>query len=202
MCGITAGEAIDHEEMLMPHSSRIIFWQRLDMPGSEYCTLVASEAGWLFDSTVLLLLDTTPIHVRYYITCDGALQTRAVDITCAAPTGDRTLRLTADADQRWWADGSERVDLRGCVDVDLTITPATNTLPIRRLGLGIGAEAEIAAAWINFPDLTITRSKQRYTRLGPERYRYESGTYRTEIDVDDFGLVTHYPDGWQRAALR
>ena len=186
----------------MPHTSRIIFWQRLDLPGSEYCTLTESAAGLLFDSTVLLVLENTPIHVRYRITGDAAWRTRAVDITCTDPAGERTLRLTVDDAQGWSIDGGERPDLRGCVDVDLIVTPATNTLPIRRLGLTVGAEAKIAAAWVNFPDLTITRSEQHYTRLAAQRYRYESGTYRTEIDVDDFGLVTHYPDGWERIAPR
>jgi hypothetical protein len=46
--------------------------------------------------------------------------------------------------------------------------------------------------------MTITRAMQRYTRVGATRYRYESGTYRTEIDVDDSGFVTHYPEGWER----
>jgi uncharacterized protein len=186
----------------MPSSYRIMFWQRLDAPGSEYCTLDTSATGWLFDSTVLLALNDTPMHMRYHIACDDTWQTRAVEISSRDGTEDRTLRLTVDAEQRWWIDSSERADLRGCVDVDLTVTPATNTLPIRRLSLSIGAEAEIAAAWLNFPDLTITRSVQHYTRLTAQRYRYESGTYRTEIDVDDFGLVTHYPDGWERVILR
>jgi hypothetical protein len=188
--------------MPMPPSHRTIFWQRLDLPGSEYCTLAESATGWLFDSTVLLVLDGTPIHVRYRIACDARWQTRAVDITGVDPTGNRTLHMAVDAEQRWWIDDGERADLRGCTDVDLIVTPATNTLPIRRLGLAIGADAEIAAAWVNVPDLTITRSVQRYTHLATGRYRYESGTYRTEIAVDDFGLVTHYPDGWERVELR
>ncbi len=181
---------------------RTIFWQRLDLPGSECCTLTQDGAGWRFESTVLLAREDGPLRVHYRIACNAAWQTRAVEVACTDGVTERAVRIAVTEEQRWWIDGAERADLRGCTDVDIVVTPATNTLPIRRLELPIGADAEIAAAWINVPDLTITRSAQHYTRLATQRYRYESATYRTEIDVDDFGLVTHYPDGWERVALR
>src|SRR5712664_99467 len=39
-------------------------------------------------------------------------------------------------------------------DIDLAVTPATNTLPIRRLNLEVGQSQEVTAAWLKFPDLT------------------------------------------------
>jgi uncharacterized protein len=42
---------------------------------------------------------------------------------------------------------------------------------------------------------------QRYTRIGKDTYRYESNTgFSAEITVDDHGLVTSYPGGWERIA--
>ncbi len=91
--------------------------------------------------------------------------------------------------------------MRGCLDVDLSVTPATNTLPIRRLALAEGAAAAVTAAWVRFPALTVEPLPQRYTRLGGGRYRYESDTgFVTEIESDDLGLVTRYGGGWERAA--
>jgi hypothetical protein len=185
----------------MPRTQRTIFWQRLDLPGSEYCTLMESDSGWQFDGTVLLAAEEATQMVRYRIICDSAWQTRAAEIEHHTDCGDQSLRIAVDAEQRWWVDGDERGDLRGCLDIDLGVTPATNTLPIRRLWLPIGGSAEIAAAWVRFPALTITRALQRYTRIAVQRYRYESGDYAAEIDVDDFGIVTHYPEGWDRAML-
>lgn len=95
-------------------------------------------------------------------------------------------------------DKHERPDLAGCIDIDLSITPATNTLPIRRLGLAVGASAEVTAAWVRFPALIVAPLRQRYTRLAPDRYRYESleSGFTTELTVDDQGLIAHYPGGW------
>ena len=79
------------------------------------------------------------------------------------------------------------------------MTPATNTLPIRRLNLQIGSSESVIAAWIKFPDLTVEPVSQRYTRLSKNTYRYESNTgFSAEIVVDDLGLVTTYPNGWER----
>jgi hypothetical protein len=88
-----------------------------------------------------------------------------------------------------------------CSIPTLTITPFTNTLPIRRLRLKPGESAEIAAAFIEFPQLTVVKSPQRYTCLEEDRrYRYESlaSGFTREIEVDGQGLVVTYPDFWQR----
>ena len=45
--------------------------------------------------------------------------------------------------------------MRGCPDVDLAVTPATSTLPVRRLDLGIGNREAVTAAWIKFPGLEL-----------------------------------------------
>jgi hypothetical protein len=40
---------------------------------------------------------------------------------------------------------------------------------------------------------------QTYTRLAPNRYRYQSATgFAAELDVDDLGLVIRYGDLWER----
>jgi uncharacterized protein len=81
------------------------------------------------------------------------------------------------------------------------VTPATNTLPIRRLDLDIGKSESVTAAWIKFPDFEIQPLPQRYARITKHVYRYESDTgFSAGIVVDDLGLVTTYPGGWERIA--
>jgi hypothetical protein len=80
------------------------------------------------------------------------------------------------------------------------VTALTNTLPIRRLRLAIGECAEITAAYIAFPELTVSPNPQRYTRLSSDRYRYESldTDFVREITVDEHGIVITYPDLFHR----
>jgi hypothetical protein len=101
-----------------------------------------------------------------------------------------------------WFDENNRSlpDLNGMFDVDLSITPLTNTLPIRRLRLAIGESADVETAYVLFPQLTISRDSQRYTRVASNQYRYESldRDFIRELTVDDNGLVITYPGLFQR----
>jgi uncharacterized protein len=110
-------------------------------------------------------------------------------------------RLNVERDGVWRSSGQDLPEVRGCLDVDLAVTPATNTVPIRRLHLEIGKSASVTATWIKFPEFEIQLLCQRYTRIAKNLYRHESETgFSAEIVVDDLGLVMAYPGGWERIA--
>ncbi len=90
----------------------------------------------------------------------------------------------------------------GLLDIDLSITPSTNTLPIRRLDLAVGGRKSVEALWIRFPDLQIDQLSQTYQRSGPGAYRYESngGAFAAELEVDSEGVVVTYGDLWERVS--
>lgn len=89
--------------------------------------------------------------------------------------------------------------IAGCTDIDLNFSPSTNLLPIRRLGLAIGEEKAIIAAWLRFPGFHIEPLQQSYRRLSQDSYRYQSGggRFETELKVNSHGFVTLYPALWQ-----
>lgn len=128
-------------------------------------------------------------------------QTRKVKIELSSGTEEQSLHLERDDDGRWWNGDSELTAFAGMNDIDLGITPSTNTLPIQRLGLKPGESASMTAVWIQFPSLTIAPLAQQYTRTGEYAYRYESndGAYQADLEVDEHGLVTRYADVWSRA---
>lgn len=171
---------------------RALHWLRLDTPGSEYFTLSEAPDGWMLSGTVVVTLDDVPVSVRYTVRCDPQWKTEDVDVVAESGGTLHRLRLGA-AGGRWRSnEGSVRA-VDGAVDVDLGVTPSTNTLPIRRLGLEIGEHADLVVAWVRFPDLSVLRSDQRYTRLAENTYRYESGSFTRDVEVDELGLVTSYP---------
>jgi hypothetical protein len=152
------------------------------------------------EGTVLLAHEEGPLRVEYEVECDASWETRAVRVAVATGGGDRELRLTVDGERRWRRDGEEIPALAGCADVDISVSPSTNTLPIRRLALPPGAGRDVTAAWVRLPALTVEPLAQRYTRLDARRWRYESGggSFTAELEVDDVGLVVRYPPGWER----
>lgn len=114
-------------------------------------------------------------------------------------SSERELRLTRDDSTGWVLDGDHQEQLDGCIDIDLRFTPATNTLPIRRLSPAVGETVEVRAAWVGFPDLRATPSVQSYERLSENTYRFRSGDFVADLVVDDAGLVLRYGDAFWTA---
>ena len=197
----------------MSATRRIVLWRELEDPGTHWCELAREKNTWRLTGLVLTVFDGAPARVRYGITVDAAWATRDVEVAIRSGTGaERRLHLTVDADQRWQVqrDPPQPVGTtpdapktwRGLFDIDLSLSPATNTLPLRRLAPAIGEAIAPTAVWVIFPELTIERLPQRYTRLDDRRYRYEShgGAFQANIEVDDLGLVVSYEGLWQRIA--
>ena len=181
---------------------RVVAWKNLLINGTDYCALWHTAEGWLLKGTVVgALKDQRPMLANYEIYCDDNWLTHRVQVERTIGKDAKTLSLSVETRGVWRRSGQELPELRGCPDVDLAITPATNTLPIRRLDFPNGKSESVITAWVKFPELTVEPLSQRYTRLAKNTYRYESDTgFSTEIGVDDLGLVTAYPGGWERIA--
>src|SRR5437867_11494398 len=177
---------------------RAVLWRRDEPTGTESFLLSSDEDGWHLEGIITAVLDRQPAHVRYRIVCDSAWRTLAAQVALDRAGVERELHMTVRVGGRWWVEGEEDARLRGCTDVDLEISPSTNTIPIRRLNLAVGQASAVTAAWVRFPALTVEPLTQRYTRTGANRYRYASRDFVTHIDVDDLGLVTKYEGGWSQ----
>jgi uncharacterized protein len=178
-----------------------VAWRRSDEAATdEHCTLTLRDGGLSLVGTVLGAQGGLPVRVEYRVLADGAGLTTAAHVRDLRGFEQRTIALERDPKGNWSVDGTVVKGLKGCTDVDLGCSPSTNTLPIRRLRLGIGASHKIQAAWVRFPDLTVVKAAQTYTRLDEFTYRYASGDFTAELTVDDDGLVAAYAE-WQRTGL-
>lgn len=179
-------------------TSRRVAWERTEaLPSDEHCTLSVRDGGLSLVGTVLGADAGVPIRIEYRVLADGTGLTSAVHVRAQRGFELRTVTLTRDARGRWTVDGRPAPRLRGCTDVDLGFSPATNTLPIRRLGLPVGASATVTAAYVRYPELTVEKAAQTYTRLDEFGYRYTSGSFEDELTVDADGLVIRYGP-WRR----
>ena len=180
-----------------------VLWARIGEPGQEVCT-IETEPGLVLAGTVVTALDGQPTSVAYVVATDPQSGvTRTVDVEMRWAGSVRTLSLRHGDEGHWWVNDRHDPTLDGLDDVDLGVTPATNTLPIRRLGLAVGDSGTITAAWVRFPQLTVTPLAQRYTRLAVDRYLYESlaSGYRAHLTVDAKGGVQSYEGAWRRVLL-
>lgn len=177
-------------------------WRRLDTPGLELATWRPRADGALLQGRVLVVESGSHLSVDYRIEVDARWVTRLVDVDVMADAHRAALRLEHDGDGGWQRDGRPDPALQGCLDVDLQVTPLTNALPVNRLRLDDdGAAADIRAAWVRFPGLSVDAAPQRYQHLAGTTYRYTSldSGFTAQVEMDEDGFPIIYEGLWQRA---
>jgi hypothetical protein len=176
---------------------RALIWQRLDTVGVEYAELEWDPVR--IQGEVVLVEDGTPFAVSYRVECDGAGLTTRAQVQVKRSGARTELTLTRGTGGDWTANGRSLPDLHGIADVDLSVTPSTNTPPIRRLGLGVGQAAEVTAAWVRLPSLDVAPLRQIYRRLDASVYEYEVPAlpFRANLEVDEDGVIHTYGGLWR-----
>jgi hypothetical protein len=192
------------------------FWSRRDTSGVEHA-LIDARSGLYARGTAAavdpiaytcryeLQTDRSWVTTRFEVTTEGSGWARSLRLELAAgrwrattsEQGNLDAALTATGHARAGLPGTEDPDLLyGAFDVDLTGSPLTNTLPIRRLGLlkaDAGVSHRLSVAWVILPSLEVVQADQIYTALGDGQVRFASETFSADLGVDDEGFVISYP---------
>ena len=174
----------------------LAIWQPLEtgMTGTDLVRLEPVATGFRAVGVVAAREPDGAWGVRFELAIDSGWRTRVVDVESISAAGVVRRSLHSDGAGTWHEGPARLPELDGCIDVDLEATPFTNTLPIRRLALGVGEAADVHAAWVGVRGLALEPRAQRYERLAPDRYVYarpETG-FRAELAVDAEGLVVEY----------
>jgi hypothetical protein len=180
-----------------------ILWHCSLLSSSEHGSLRESEGGYGIQGVVVVPLGDVPCHIEYTVAVDHHWRAREARAAIMTPSGVREIVLRSHPINGWELNGMPAQHLDNCDDIDLGWTPATNTIPIRRLELEVGESASITAAWIRFPELDVVGNEQQYTRLANDRWRYRSGHFDFELVTDPgSGLVLEYGDDlWRASAI-
>ena len=195
---ILKSRALNAQPKTMP-VSRSIIWRRLDQPGHESARLFQRDSRWHLVGTAVFEHERQPCRLDYQIECDSHWHTLSTKVDGWVGDALIAIDVSVDSKQGWLLNGVRCAAVDGCVDVDLNFSPSTNLLPIRRLNLDVGQAAKVRAAWLRFPGFKFEILEQVYRRIDTSLYRYESagGNFVAELEVDDYGFVTHYPNLWR-----
>jgi hypothetical protein len=109
---------------------------------SEVLSFQGSE--WRLTGTAVFASDGRPCRLDYLVVCDPDWRTRTGRVTGWLGTDLVEVEVAAEAG-RWRLNGVDCPAVAGCVDLDLNFSPSTNLLPIRRLGLPVGASVQALA---------------------------------------------------------
>lgn len=164
-----------------------IVWKGLHQPSRESCRIDSSPEGVAVNSEIVGGTGACSYTLR------ATEAWEFIDLVVRAGGCVSRLLFT---DRGWEADGQPRPDLDAAREVDISVSPLSNTLPSGRLGLAVEESADITTAYIRSPQLDVTTDPQRYTRTGENEYLYESraSDFRRSITVDQRALVIEYPE--------
>jgi hypothetical protein len=191
---------------------RAFAWQRTDTTGGEFATL--DDRRGLHAKGVAFAADNALYSCRYELHTDHDWVSARLEVTAEGAGWLRTLRMERAAG-RWRVTTGEQGDLERVLpgapfsgieepdrlhrvlDIDLYNSPLTNTLPVRRLGLhraAVGTRTSIEVAWVLLPSLAVLPTEQTYEVLEGRRVRYRSGSFTVDVQLDEEGYVTDYPN--------
>ena len=173
-------------------------WQPDLGEGEEAFSFRTTDHGLEARGEVVANLEGKPLKASYLVETDSAWRTRRVRVEVF---GGGVLEILSDGAGRWRrADGTALPDLDGCLDPDISMTPFTNTVAIRRLGSRVAEAAEIKVAYILVPELSLRAAPQRYTHLSRQLWRFDGLDidFTADITVDEDGFVVEYPGLFRR----
>lgn len=180
-------------------SKNIITWEGVEWKSIECMNWTEENKEPVITSHITGVIDTIPFGIHYMIELDTKWQTQHFLIS-DLNNPDNVIELYSDGKGKWF-DRDEAVNpLEGCIDIDITLTPFTNTLPLRRLNPAEGKRTLIEVVYIKVPEFTFEKCQQCYTKLGNHRYLFEHVTnnFKAELQVDKDLMVMDYPDLFKR----
>src|SRR3954466_11303507 len=117
-----------------------ILWQGRQNDSREHGLVHTNESGIKVDSVIIGKQQDIIYRVEYALLLDHDWRTLSFKISSLHNNVVQSLDYSGDGKGNWMDQGKHVPQLDGCIDIDLPLTPFTNTLPIRRLSQQIGDE--------------------------------------------------------------
>jgi uncharacterized protein len=179
-----------------------ILWTGREYYSLENCVVTVRETGTDVNSVIIGRYDNKIYRVEYLIKTNALWETVFFEIKTQLSDQRELISCHGDGKGNWTRNGQTMNEFKGCIDVDIPLTPFTNTLPIRRLKLPVQESKQIKVLYLDMLNEQIKPVTQKYTRLSQTEYQYENvpNDFEATITVDESGLVVDYPELFVRTA--
>jgi uncharacterized protein len=180
---------------------KTIIWKGIVYNSLEYFKLFRQEEIFVAKSKIIGAYENKIYSVEYSLGIDNGWKIFSFDIECEI--NNIKGKFNGERKDDIWKINETINPIYTDFDfVDISLTPFTNTLPIRNLNLTGGQEKEIDVIYVNVLDNYIKPVKQKYRKNLDKTYRYENvpNDFEAEISVDELGLVITYPSLFERVS--
>ena len=181
-----------------------ILWTGKQHYSLENCLVSETKKAIGVNSVIIGTADDNIFRTEYFIKTNKNWEINFLAVNHDLNGKTRSLRLQHDINGHWKMNGKAAKRFSDCRDIDISLTPFTNTLPINRLNFTEKKEQTIDVIYLDILEWKIKRVKQSYTRLSNNIFKYENvpNNFEASIKVDKKGLVVDYPGLFSRTAIQ
>ena len=160
--------------------------------------------GSAINSVIIGSYNNKIYRVDYLIKTNEHWETIFFEIKTQVSDKRDLISYQSDGKGNWTKNGTHVNEFKDCIDIDISLTPFTNTLSINRIKLRLNETKEIKVLYLDILNQQIKSVKQIYTRLSQFEYKYENvpNDFEAIITVDELGLVVNYPGLFARTEKR
>ena len=101
---------------------------------------------------------------------------------------------------KWVINGIEEALYNNVTFIDISLTPFTNTLPIKNINFEKNIEQNISVIYLDVLGSNISLVQQAYKKITDTKFSYKNfqSNFETDILVDNDGFVLDYPNLFKR----
>jgi hypothetical protein len=180
-----------------------ILWTGIEYHSLENCILTIMDKGSEINSFVIGAYANELYRIAYRIRTNQYWETIFCEITSQIYSTVEMIEFRREGKESWYVNGRPDENFNGCIDIDISLTPFTNTLPINRLHLSEKEGKQIKVLYVDVLGRKMIPVQQKYTRLSQTDYKYENvpNDFEAVIAVDHLGLVVNYPGLFKRTYI-
>jgi len=158
--------------------------------------LTKSDEDIEVDSVIVGAHDDKIYRVDYSIKTNRNWECIFFEATTQLSDKKEVINYHSDGRGNWTKNGAPVNEFKGCIDIDISLTPFTNSLPINRLQWELNKPQQITVLFLDILSQEIMPTQQCYTKLSNTKFKFENvpNDFEAIITVDASGMVVNYPD--------
>ena len=173
-----------------------ILWTGIAYHSREHCVLTNNDESIDVSSVIVGAHDDKIYRVDYSIKTNRNWECIFFELTIQLSDKKEIINYHSDGRGNWTKNGAPVNEFKGCIDIDISLTPFTNSLPINRLEWELNKPLQINVMFLDILSHKIIPVQQRYTKLSNTEYKFENvpNDFEAVITVDESGIVVNYPE--------
>ena len=174
-----------------------ILWKGRDKTSLELCRIGQSDSQVKINSTIIGCTHEQTYEVRYSILLDKRWNMESFIVD--ADINGVPWKVTGEKDEDTWKINDE-LDFADFKFIDISLTPLTNTLPVKNLCTEFLKLQKIKVLYIDILKNELKIVSQCYSKLDDSRYLYENSDtgFKATLIFDKYGFIEHYPALFER----